>query len=189
MFLPLRVHSAFSRGRGGAALDELARAFARDRLPAGALTDIENLYGWPQWKRAAAGAGFSPLFGCEIEIGGRTFLFLVQNRDGYGNLMEILNRRRIREGDGTVGLATVWIPGTGEGRKPERKNVSSDAGRKTSPGATVRRLSRWTSRRCFHRCGPARRRPTSMSGWISSTRPRPGPRPRSTAFRSSGPVR
>ncbi|MCC7295052.1 MAG: DNA polymerase III subunit alpha [Acidobacteria bacterium] len=134
MFLPLRVHSAFSRGRGGAALDELARAFARDRLPAGALTDIENLYGWPQWKRAAAGAGFSPLFGCEIEIGGRTFLFLVQNRDGYGNLMEILNRRRIREGDGTVGLATVWIPGTGEGRKPERKNVSSDAGRKNEPG-------------------------------------------------------
>jgi DNA polymerase III alpha subunit len=118
MYVPLRVHSAFSRGRGGAALDELAREFSRGRLPAGALTDIGNLYGWPQWKRAAAGAGFSPLFGCEIDVGGETFLFLVQTRDGYGNLMEILNRRRIREGDGVEGLTMIWIPDPREGGKP-----------------------------------------------------------------------
>jgi DNA polymerase III alpha subunit len=109
MFIPLRVHSAFSRGRGGAALDELARSFVQRKLPAGALTDIENLYGWAQWKRASA-AGFAPLFGCEISVGGELFLFLVKSRDGYGNLMEILNRRRIHEGDGTEGLTTIWIP-------------------------------------------------------------------------------
>ncbi|MHB8054342.1 MAG: DNA polymerase III subunit alpha [Candidatus Aminicenantales bacterium] len=122
MYIPLRVHSTFSRGRGGAAVDELAREFARNRLPAGALADIENLYGWPQWKRAAAGAGFSPLFGCEIEVGGETFLFLVRSRDGYGNLMEILNRRRIREGDGIEGLIAIWIPAPREGGRPERKD-------------------------------------------------------------------
>ena len=122
VYIPLRVHSSFSRGRGGAAIDELAREFARNRLPAGALTDIENLYGWPQWKRAAAGAGFSPLFGCEIEVGGETFLFLVRARNGYGNLMEILNRRRIREGDGIEGLTAIWIPSPREGGRPERKD-------------------------------------------------------------------
>ena len=115
MFIPLRVHSAFSRGRGGAALDELARDFSRRGLPCGALTDIGNLYGWPQWKRAAAGAGFAPLFGCEIDVGGETFLFLVRTPEGYGNLMEILNRRRIREGDGIEGLAAIWIPSPKEG--------------------------------------------------------------------------
>jgi len=119
VFLPLRVHSAFSRGRGGAAVDELAREFARNRFPAGALTDIGNLYGWPQWKRAAAGAGFAPLYGCEIEVGGETFLFLVRTAVGYGNLVEILNRRRIREGDGFDGLAAIWIPAPREGKRRE----------------------------------------------------------------------
>ncbi len=132
VYIPLRVHSSFSRGRGGAAIDELAREFARNRLPAGALTDIENLYGWPQWKRAAAGAGFFPLFGCEIEVGGETFLFLVRARDGYGNLMEILNRRRIREGDGIEGLTAIWIPAPREGGRPERKDES--AGRDGAEG-------------------------------------------------------
>jgi len=114
MYIPLRVHSVFSRGRGGATLEELAWWFARQKVPAGALSDVEKLYGWAKWKRASAAAGFVPLFGCEIEVGGGRFLFLVKSREGYGNLMEILNRREIREGDGLEGLLAVYLP---DGRK------------------------------------------------------------------------
>ncbi len=138
MFVPLRVHSAFSRGRGGAALDELAREFSRRGLPAGALTDIENIYGWPQWKRAAAGAGFAPLFGCEIPVGGETLLFLVRTGEGYGNLMEILNRRRIREGDGIEGLTMIWIPASKEnglGDPAGPKGGGESGGGKNGPPA------------------------------------------------------
>ncbi|MCX6561396.1 MAG: PHP domain-containing protein [Candidatus Aminicenantes bacterium] len=110
MFVPLRVHSTFSRGRGGATLEELAAWAAERRTGAMALSDVDNIYGWAKWKRAAAAAGFAPLFGCEVEVEGRPFLFLVRAAAGYANLMEILNRRRIREAGVLEGLVTILLP-------------------------------------------------------------------------------
>ncbi|MBM3293801.1 MAG: DNA polymerase III subunit alpha [Candidatus Aminicenantes bacterium] len=129
MYVPLRVHSVFSRGRGGATLEDLAWWFTRKKVPAGALSDVEKLYGWAKWKRASAAAGFAPLFGCEIEVGGGRFLFLVKSREGYGNLMEILNRREIREGAGWEGLAAVYIPGPKEGppKKGDRIGIPENS--------------------------------------------------------------
>ena len=75
MYVPLRVHSVYSKGRGGATLEELAWWAARTKIPAVALSDIGNLYGWAKWKRAATAAGFRPLFGCEIEIGSEAAAF------------------------------------------------------------------------------------------------------------------
>ncbi|MBM3311989.1 MAG: PHP domain-containing protein, partial [Candidatus Aminicenantes bacterium] len=120
MYAPLRVHSVYSQGRGGATLEELAWWFARKKVPAGALSDVEKLYGWAKWKRAAAAAGFVPLFGCEVEVGGERFLLLVKNREGYGTLMEVLNRREIREGDGLEGLVAVYLPAPRETRPAEK---------------------------------------------------------------------
>jgi DNA-directed DNA polymerase III PolC len=100
MFVPLRVHSVYSRGKGSVTLEEASGWVSRKGLPAAALADIENLYGWAKWKRAAEARGFRPLFGCELEIAGRQFVFLVQSREGYWNLMEIFNqkgRRRAEE--------------------------------------------------------------------------------------------
>ncbi len=102
MFIPLRIHSVYSRGQGSATLGEAAGWVSRKGLPAAALTDIENLYGWAKWKRAAEAAGFRPLFGCELEAGGRTFVFLVKSREGYWNLMEIFNRKGRRPKEGTA---------------------------------------------------------------------------------------
>src|SRR4030042_5675911 len=97
MFIPLRIHSVYSRGKGSATLEEASAWVARKGMGAAALTDIENLYGGAKWKRAAEARGFRPLFGCELEIGGRTFVFLVQSREGYWNLMEIFNQTRRRQ--------------------------------------------------------------------------------------------
>ena len=110
VFIPLRVHSVYSKGKGAATLEELALWVSQRKLPSAALTDIENLYGWGKWKRVAAERGFSPLFGCEIEIQGKRFLFLVKSREGYWHLMEILNQREIKE---TKGLGIVLIPQPG----------------------------------------------------------------------------
>jgi len=63
MFVPLRVHSVYSKGRGGITLQELASWVRQRKLPSAALTDIENLYGWGRWRRAAVESGFVPLFG------------------------------------------------------------------------------------------------------------------------------
>lgn len=116
MFVPLRVHSVYSRGRGSATLEELSFWAARRKLPAVALSDIGNIYGWAKWKRAAGGGGVSPLFGCELEAGGRHFLFLVKSREGYWNLAEILNRKELNSGEG---LVTIFIPKPGEDAFPE----------------------------------------------------------------------
>jgi DNA polymerase-3 subunit alpha len=116
MFIPLRVHSVYSKGKGGAVLPELASWVCRKKLPAAALSDIENLYGWGRWRRAAREGGFAPLFGCEIEIQERRFLFLVKDKDGYCNLMEILNRKKM---DDVRGLVVVLIPQPGDVAFPE----------------------------------------------------------------------
>jgi DNA polymerase-3 subunit alpha/error-prone DNA polymerase len=104
MFVPLRIHSVFSKGRGGVTVAEAASWTAERRLPAAALADIGNIYGWGKWKRAASGTGFKPLFGCELEVAGERFVFLVKGPEGYRNLMEIFNRKEVRRADGLVAI-------------------------------------------------------------------------------------
>jgi DNA polymerase-3 subunit alpha/error-prone DNA polymerase len=136
MFVPLRIHSVYSRGRGSVTLEEASGWAAARRLPAAGLADIGNIYGWGKWKRVAPAGGYRPLFGCELEAGGRRFVFLVRAREGYSNLMEIFNRREIRD---TSGLVVIYVPGekgdtyqgymspsNGNG-EPEGGGVSEDA--------------------------------------------------------------
>jgi DNA polymerase-3 subunit alpha/error-prone DNA polymerase len=130
MHVPLRVHSVFSRGKGGATLEELAWWAAREKLPALALTDIGNLYGWAKWTRAAKAGGFRPLYGCEIELGGEggsggeRFLFLVKSSGGYWSLMEIFNRREVV---GIAGLAAIFLPPPKDGPTPMFERVLAAA--------------------------------------------------------------
>ncbi len=108
MFIPLRVHSVFSKGRSGLTLAEAALWAGRLKTPALALTDIDNIHGWAKWKRAAEAQGLTPLFGCETELGGRRFLLLVKERTGYEHLVLTLNRKELTD---TGGLVVILIPG------------------------------------------------------------------------------
>lgn len=90
-FVPLRVHSVFSRGRGAATLEEVGAWVGSQKLAAAGLSDWESLHGWTKWKQIASRFGFRPLFGCELPRKETTFLFLVKDREGYWNLLEILN--------------------------------------------------------------------------------------------------
>jgi len=119
MFVPLRLHSVYSRGRGSVTLAEAAGFAGGKGLPAAALADIGNIYGWGQWKRLAPAAGFKPVFGCELEIGGRRLVFLVKTREGYSNLMEIFNRKEIRD---ATGLIAIYVPDGREGLSPSNGN-------------------------------------------------------------------
>ncbi|MCX7974096.1 MAG: DNA polymerase III subunit alpha [Candidatus Aminicenantes bacterium] len=110
-FVPLRLHSVFSRGRGAATLEELASWSERQKLPAAGLSDIESLHGWARWKQLASLHGFKPLFGCELERQKHLFLFLVKNRKGYWNLMEILNQPEKEIATWSVeGLIIIYLP-------------------------------------------------------------------------------
>src|SRR5512140_2840695 len=130
MFVPLRIHSVYSRGRGSVTLEEAAGWTGGKGLPAAALADTGNIYGWGKWKRIAPAGGVKPIFGCELEIGGRRFVFLVKTREGYSNLMEIFNRKEIRDASG---LIAIYVPGredgggTRGGLSPKRDCPSGEA--------------------------------------------------------------
>jgi DNA-directed DNA polymerase III PolC len=124
VFIPLRIHSVYSRGKGSATLEEASAWVSRKGMGAAALTDIENLYGWAKWKRAAEARGFRPIFGCELEIDGRTFVFLVKSREGYWNLMEIFNQkgRRPAEEDGKR------VAGWGDAKSAGKAKAGAEGG-------------------------------------------------------------
>jgi DNA polymerase-3 subunit alpha/error-prone DNA polymerase len=130
MFIPLRIHSVYSRGKGSVTLEEALGWAGRRRIPAAALTDLGNLCGWGKWKRTAEAGGFKPLFGCELEVAGRRFVFLVKSREGYGNLMEIFNRKEIRDASG---LIVIHIPEASGGKSEEEKK----GGEKPGSGAPL----------------------------------------------------
>ena len=117
MHIPLRVHSVYSKGKGGATLQELASWGHQKRLPSLALTDVGNFYGWNRWKRLASKTNMAPLFGCEMEIEGHKYLFLVKKKEGYWNLMEVFNRKDVTE---TTGLIVIFFPHAKDEAPPEK---------------------------------------------------------------------
>ncbi len=100
MFVHLRLHSEFSVVDGTCRIDDTLQAAAADRQPAMALTDLNNLFGGIKFYKAARGAGVKPVLGAEVMLQGLgkddahigRILLLVQSRQGYLNLCELLAR-------------------------------------------------------------------------------------------------
>ncbi|MEE9544966.1 MAG: DNA polymerase III subunit alpha, partial [Rhodospirillales bacterium] len=105
-FVHLRVHTAYSLSEGAIRIDELAARCRNERMPAVAMTDSNNLFGAVEFSQACASAGIQPIIGCQLSLGGEekgpgqavarassrsdSFLLLVQNREGYLNLLKLL---------------------------------------------------------------------------------------------------
>src|SRR5436190_7788923 len=100
MFVHLRLHTEFSIVDGTNRIDEIVAAAAADQQPALAIGDLNNLYGAIKFYKAARSAGVKPVIGAEIFLQGLAkdaavlarVLVLVQNRQGYLNLCELLAR-------------------------------------------------------------------------------------------------
>ena len=100
MFVHLRIHTEFSVVDGTNRIDELVPQAAADGQPALAITDLNNLFGAIKFYKAARGKGVKPVIGAEVQIEGlgqdpaatSRVLLLVQDRQGYLNLCELLAR-------------------------------------------------------------------------------------------------
>ena len=100
MFVHLRLHTEFSIVDGICRIDETVRTVARDGQPALAITDLNNLFGGVKFYKEARNKGVKPLLGAEVQIEGQggdgsqtsRVILLVQNRQGYLNLCELLAR-------------------------------------------------------------------------------------------------
>ena len=103
-FIHLRVHSAYSLSAGAIKTGELVELCRAERMPAVAVTDINNLFGALEFSEACLNAGVQPILGCELalrrelaESGVRQTraeelswpAYLVQNEAGWRNLMTL----------------------------------------------------------------------------------------------------
>lgn len=125
MFVHLRLHTEFSVVDGTNRIDEIVAAAAADRQPALAITDLSNLFGTVKFYKEGRGAGVKPLIGADIwvQVPGKDaatpaarLLLLVQNRQGYLNLSEILTRawtKNVVRDQAVVKLE--WLQELGEG--------------------------------------------------------------------------
>ena len=136
MYIHLRLHSEFSVVDGTLRVDEAVKTAAADGQPALALTDLSNLFGAIKFYKEARGAGVKPLIGAEVLVDGLggtphatpgqavppsaqsypKMLLLVQTRQGYFNLCELLARAWTRNEQHTQAVLTWdWLAELNEG--------------------------------------------------------------------------
>ncbi|MCX7279489.1 MAG: DNA polymerase III subunit alpha [Burkholderiales bacterium] len=124
MFVHLRLHTEFSVVDGTNRIDEVVKAAAKDQQPALAITDLSNLFGALKFYKEGRGKGVKPIIGAEIFLEGQGLdltalsrvIVLVQNKQGYLNLSELLARgftQNIVKNQAVIKLA--WLQELNEG--------------------------------------------------------------------------
>ena len=100
MFVHLRLHTEFSVVDSTCRIDEVVAAAVQHGQPALAITDLNNLFGAIKFYREARAKGVKPILGAELVLEGlgtdagatSRILVLVQSRQGYLNLSELIAR-------------------------------------------------------------------------------------------------
>jgi DNA polymerase III subunit alpha len=105
-FVHLHVHSSYSLLEGALTIARLAELAKKDRQPALALTDTDNMFGALEFSEKMAGVGIQPIIGCALGIdfgdqekrgaasgeGWPRFVLLAAREDGYRSLMRLCSR-------------------------------------------------------------------------------------------------
>ena len=105
-FVHLHVHSSYSLLEGALTIARLAELAKKDRQPALALTDTDNMFGALEFSEKLAGSGIQPIVGCALAIDfGDTdnrnaaadqiwprLVLLAADERGYGSLMRLCSR-------------------------------------------------------------------------------------------------
>ena len=122
-FVHLRTHTEFSIADGTLRIDDAIRAAAADGQAALAITDLSNLFGAVKLYSAARKKGVKPIIGADLWLepeGGEKspsrLVVLVQNRQGYLNLCELISRAWLRhEQRSQACVKWAWLAELNEG--------------------------------------------------------------------------
>ena len=122
-FVHLRLHSEFSISDGIVRIDEAVTRALEDRMPALAVTDLSNVFGMVKFYQAARERGVKPIIGCDVWIEnelerdkGLRLLLLVQSREGYLRLCDLLSRAWLENTHfGRAAIKRVWLAQSGTG--------------------------------------------------------------------------
>src|SRR5256714_13790048 len=106
-YIELHACSAFSFLRGGSFPEQLAEVAAELEMPAMALLDRNGVYGAQRFSVAAREHNVRPIVGAELSMEDFSILpVLVENRNGYKNLCELLTQAHLRSEKGKC--AVKW---------------------------------------------------------------------------------
>ncbi len=107
-FIHLRVHTAYSLSEGAIKIGDLIARLKEMGMPAVAMTDTGNMFGGKAFSAYASADGIKPILGCQfflknpdcddiLKSKGKAlerdkFILLVQNEQGYKNIMKLMKR-------------------------------------------------------------------------------------------------
>jgi DNA polymerase-3 subunit alpha len=112
-FVHLHVHSSYSLLEGALTIARLAELANKDRQPALALTDTDNMFGALEFSEKMASAGIQPIVGCALGIdfgdrdnrggtvapGFSRVVLLAAREHGYRSLMRLCSRAYLGTGE------------------------------------------------------------------------------------------
>jgi DNA polymerase-3 subunit alpha len=129
-FVHLHVHSSYSLLEGALTIARLAELAKKDRQPALALTDTDNMFGALEFSEKMASAGIQPIVGCALGVdfgdqenrgpsAGDTWpriVLLAARENGYRSLMRLSSRAYLQtEPHERPHIKLAWLDGETDG--------------------------------------------------------------------------
>src|SRR5271169_5625555 len=129
-FVHLHVHSSYSLLEGALTIARLAEMAKKDRQPALALTDTDNMFGALEFSEKMASAGIQPIVGCAFGVdfgdqenrgpaGGDTWpriVLLAARENGYRSLMRLSSRAYLETAPHErPHIKLAWLDGEADG--------------------------------------------------------------------------
>jgi DNA polymerase-3 subunit alpha len=129
-FVHLHVHSSYSLLEGALTIARLSELAKKDRQPALALTDTDNMFGALEFSEKMAGAGIQPIIGCALAIdfgdqeqrmpaagqGFARLVLLAAREQGYRSLMRLCSRAYLdTEQSEQPHIKRAWLEGETDG--------------------------------------------------------------------------
>jgi DNA polymerase-3 subunit alpha len=128
-FVHLHVHSSYSLLEGALAIPRLAELAKKDRQPALALTDTDNMFGALEFSEKIADSGIQPIVGCALGVDfgdqeGRglvadifpRIVLLAAREDGYRSLMRLTSRAHLETQETErPHIKLAWLTGATSG--------------------------------------------------------------------------
>ncbi len=134
LFVHLRVHSAYSLLEGALPVGKIVGHAVRDRAPAIAVTDTNNLFGALEFAQKATKEGVQPIVGCQLDIAFtdetgdsrahhrrqgplvQPLVLIAATEEGYANLVRLVSRAYLDvQAGGPPHVEADWLGPLAEG--------------------------------------------------------------------------
>lgn len=114
-FIHLHLHSAYSLAEGALPIKEIPKLCRKNRMPAVAITDTANLFGALEFALTCSEEGIQPIIGCQLNFyhegvsNDGPIVLLVQNEEGYKNLLRLVSFSYLRNPFPAMGKPVVTL--------------------------------------------------------------------------------